>query len=110
MQLNFVILKCDLIVHLAIGHDSTPATFDQPGELFEGAQSLPTQLGFPPDGAFVLQVADHNPIDMSLTDGNLIDADGARSRCSNPIHQLLKNQLSPDNQLKISLCVPSRCC
>lgn len=39
--------EADLVVHLAIGHDSTPMTFDPLGELFEGAQSLPTQLGFP---------------------------------------------------------------
>src|SRR3989338_1749303 len=51
---------------------------------------LSASLATEPDGAFTIQIADDDPINMPLANGDLIDADGARGRCSGPIHQLLK--------------------
>ena len=47
-------------------------------------------LASEPDEALALQIADDDAINVPFADGDFIDADGARGRCSSPIHQLLK--------------------
>src|SRR4030042_881183 len=62
-------------------HDRKPYPFDFRGSkpFIEELQALLRAVGSPePDGPSPLQIADHDPVAVALTNGDLVNADGLR--------------------------------